>query len=257
MKQQHKIFISSALIALSLGAGALPALAAASTDTTSVVTEGRPSGRGMGMMERGAPGVAGVVTAKSGTVLSLTDGRSGTVYTVETSGATFSNAGAASTLADIAVGDRVMIEGTVSGTGVTATTVHEGGMMRGGRGGMMGNASSSPMAAIAGDGKPVVMGTVASVSGASFTLTNNAGTYTIDASNAKVVKPGVTSATIGNVAVGDVVTVQGAITGTAVVASSVIDQTPVASATVSGSSPDTHRGFAGAFGRFFSKLFGF
>jgi hypothetical protein len=64
--------------------------------------------------------IRGDVTALNGTVLSLrTDG--GATYTVNTSGAEFKH----TTLADIAVGDSIMVRGELDGTILTAETVKE------------------------------------------------------------------------------------------------------------------------------------
>jgi hypothetical protein len=50
----------------------------------------------------------------------------GAVYTVNASAATFSKDGATATIGDIKVGDKIFVEGTVSGTNVTATSVNLG-----------------------------------------------------------------------------------------------------------------------------------
>jgi hypothetical protein len=73
-----------------------------------------------------------------------------------------------------------------------------------------------------------VMGTVASVSGTTITVTGKNGTtYTVDASSAKFLKSvsgaKPTVATISNIAVGDTVRVNGTVSGTSVVAKSVMD----------------------------------
>ena len=78
-----------------------------------------------------------------------------------------------------------------------------------------------------------VMGTVASVSGNTITVTGKNGTtYTVDASNAKFLKgssstnttaTAPSTVTIANIAVGDTVAIRGTVTGTSVVATTVMD----------------------------------
>ena len=92
---------------------------------------------------------------------------------------------------------------------------------------------------------------------------NNSVTYTIDATNATIEKDNATS-TIGSIAVGDDVLVQGSVSGTSVTATSVIDQgAPRTASSTSGSSNGNGGGggFVGGFmnsiGGFFHHLFGF
>jgi hypothetical protein len=95
---------------------------------------------------------------------------------------------------------------------------------------------------------------VASVSGNTLTITNVSNvTYTVDASSAKIVKGNATS-TISNISAGDRVIVQGAVNGTAITASSVVDQGIMPVAT---NSTQNNGGFFGAMGRFFHRMFGF
>jgi len=219
------------------------------------------------------PGVFGIVQSISGSTLSVQsqmpgEGTSAATYSVNASGATVTKNGAASSLSAVATGDRVMVEGTVSGTSVTATAVHDG-MPQGGREGMRGgpgawgNASSTrgmPMmegaAMPQGNGQPVIGGTVSSVNGSTISLANKGNTtYTVDASSATVFKNNATSS-IGNVATGDSIIVQGSVNGTSVTASSVIDH----GAAPTSSSQDTQHGiggFMGAIGGLFHRLFGF
>ena len=231
-----------------------------------------------------APGVFGTVASITGNTITVTSkgfGSNATVtsYTVDATNATVTKAGAVSTVSAIAVGDTVMAEGTVSGTNVTATKINDGVMQgvggkKTGGPGMRGAASStaprgemrgSVGANITGNGEPVIGGTVASISGTSLTITNKSNvTYSVDATNATVNKSGATS-TVSAIAAGDAVIVQGTVNGTAVVASSVIDQgvaptaSPSATPTTSGSGD--HGGFFGNFlgsiGGFFQRLFGF
>ncbi len=223
------------------------------------------AGLGGGWIVGHAPGVFGTVSAINGNSLTVTSKGFGpeataTTYTVDATNATVTKNNAASTLSAIAVNDMVAVSGTVSGSNVTATAIHDGLMMRGGHPGIFKGkwtASSTPRApAITGNGQPVIGGAVTTVSGNSLTVTNKSSvTYTVDATSAKVSKAGVTGATVSSIAVGDNVVVQGAVNGTSVTASSVIDQGAAPSGSTT--NPPAHRGFMGAIGGFFSHLFGF
>ncbi len=214
------------------------------------------AGNRMGMK----PAVVGEVASINGTTLTVTSesfGRNGTTtpattYTVDASNATVMKSNATSSVSAIAVGDTVMIQGTVSGANVTATKIFDGKFGMGMRpGGNMQHASSTLQ--IVGNGEPVVAGKITAISGTTLTITNSGNvTYTIDASSAKVTKPGVTGASVSSIAIGDQVIVQGNVNGTSVTASSVIDQTNSAKPQGRGMG-----GFFGSIGSFFSHLFGF
>ncbi len=100
----------------------------------------------------------------------------------------------------------------------SASTAQTGTTMRtyfGMRGAQMGNQG--------------VTGTVSAVSGTTFTVTDSKNVaYTVDASNAKIMKHSTTNtgpvtATMSDIVVGDTVGVRGTISGTSVVATEVID----------------------------------
>jgi hypothetical protein len=227
-----------------------------------------------------APGIFGTVSGINGNILTVA-GRQGfgttsptTTYTVDATNATVTKNNAASTFANIAVGDTVMVQGTINGASVTATTIRDGVMPGSGRGAMP-NATGGAQPAIQGNGEPVVAGSVTAISGNNITITNSSNvTYTIDATNSKFVVSGVTGPTISNVAVGDNLVVQGAVNGTSITASSIIDQKAPANANPNspGSSQQPSQlpphgiigGFTsgishmfGSFGTFFKHMFGF
>jgi hypothetical protein len=227
-----------------------------------------------GHMNFARPAVVGTVSAVNGDILTVASnswsGRKGvtpsttsasqpvatakvsTTYTVDATNATVTKSNAASTVASIAVGDTVMVQGTVTGTDtVTATTIRDG-VMRGGMKPATGKGAAQMPPGITGNGEPVVGGNVTAISGSTLTVTNKSNvTYTIDATNAIVMKGNATS-TLSNVATGDNVVVQGTVTGSSVTASTVIDQ----------GAPQTTSGgvvhsFMGAIGGFFTRVFGF
>ncbi len=181
-----------------------------------------------------------------------------TTYTIDTtSSTTVTKAGAASSVSAIAVGDTVMVRGTLSGSTVAATTIRDGAS------GLKGMPEQRPDATpvVTGNGEPVIGGSVSAISGSSITITNQgSASYTVDASSAKITKHGVTDATLSNVVVGDRVVAQGTVNGTSMTASSVVDQGAAPSSTTraASSTPAVHAGgFMGAIGGFFSRLFGF
>jgi hypothetical protein len=204
----------------------------------------------------GGMGIRGVVASINGTTLTVTgkvpqNGGTATTYTVDATNATVTKNGKASAVSNIAVGDTLMVQGTVSGTSVTAKTIRDG--------------VAQP--AIQGNGEPVVAGSVTAISGNSITITNKSNiTYIVDTTNAKFVVAGVTGPTISNVAVGDNLVIQGTVNGTSVIASSVIDQKAAANSNTNnpenGQQPKS--GVIGGIGHkfnglgnFFKHMFGF
>lgn len=248
---------------LVLGAGILastPALAATSETAT-----GEHLGRGQ-MQER-KNGIGGTITAISGTALTVNahQGQGNTTviatYTVDASVAKVFKDNVASSLSALAVGDNIKIQGAVSGTNVKATSIrlNQPGGQQGKCTKGQGERCGSSMSAVAGNGQPVVAGNVTAVSGATLNVTTKSGIqYTVDTASAKIVK-GPTTITIAEVAVGDVVVVQGLTNGTAISASSVIDQTQSTATNTTGATKTQagHGGFFGQFGNFFKNLFGF
>ena len=196
---------------------------------------------------RAGMGIRGTVSAISGTSITMTgvaapNRGTAITYTVDASSATVMKSGAASSVSNIAVGDTIIVQGTVSGTNITAKTIRDG----------------LPQQAIQGNGEPVVAGSVTAISGSTITITNKSNvTYTIDATNAKFDVKGVLSPTISNITVGDNITVQGTVNGNAVTASSVIKQE--AKTTTGNGKPkqDFMGGVFNGIGNFFKHMFGF
>ena len=101
---------------------------------------GRPGmpGRGFGhgasstpsttpiMQGNGEPVVGGSVTAISGTTLTVTN-PSNVTYTIDAASSTVVIKGQASALANVAVGDNVLVQGTVNGTSVIASSIIDQG----------------------------------------------------------------------------------------------------------------------------------
>ena len=226
-------------------------------------------GRGQGMMK---PGVMGTVTAINGNSITIS-GRQGfgstsplTTFMVDATNAKITKNNAASTISSIMVGDTIFAQGTVTGSTVTATMIRDGvmpnrtGRPMNGQGGMSKPDQTETTSLITGNGQPVVAGTVTAVSGNLISITNKSNvSYTVDTSSAKIVH-GQNTITVSGIIVGDNIIVQGTVNGTAVTASSVIDQgKPAATIPATGNTMNNndHPGFFGSIGRFFSHLFGF
>lgn len=233
----------------------------------------------MGMMRNEQQrGVMGQVTAINGSTITIQaggperneDNKNARTYTVQASTATVTKNGAASTLSAITVGDMLMVEGSVSGTNVTATLIRagipQGGMGRGDdRGEKKGwgkvATSSHPMmpAMPMGNGQPIAGGTVTSIQGTTMVVTNAANvSYTVDASHANIFKGPATS-TLAAIAVGNRVMVQGTVNGSSITAAHIVLQgTPAGGAAQATTTPprDMH-GMMQRLGGVFHKLFGF
>lgn len=235
--------------------------------TVSAVNGNTLTVNGTMRMMRWSPWKKGKVDASSSSTAQI-------VYTVDASNAKIYKGSATTTVtvADIAIGDTVVVQGTVSGTAVTAIVIRDGAFPRptgrpvmssGGRRFDRG-ASSTP--AMQGNGEPVVGGNVTAISGTTLTITNASNvTYTINAASTTIIKNG-TSSALSNIGVGDSLMVQGTINGTSVTASSIIDQgerSGNASSLSNASASKSHGigggfgGFFGAIGGFFRHLFGF
>lgn len=139
--------LAAAMVAgISVGAlgvaGAQSAAAADTSTTTSAVTT---SGTSAAAHPRGhAPlGGDGIVASINGTTLTMTEeaDEGGATYTIDASNATVTKDGATASLASIAVGDKIFVKGTVTGTNVVATSVNSG---RGGAHGFHKDSTSSP-----------------------------------------------------------------------------------------------------------------
>lgn len=265
---KNKQYISLAVLAsLALVA---PAVFAQTTPTPSPapsieLRDGRGGMMNWGKMMGMRSGVIGTVTSISGTTLTVTANKVGwgkdgkdqstpkttptaIAYTIDASKASVIKAGIASNVAGIAVGDMVMVQGTITGTNVVATTIRDGVIKP--------TPKPEPTPLILGNGQPIIAGTISAISGTTLTVTNKSNvTYTVDASNAKVQNKGALS-TLSTVAVGDNVVVQGTVTGTSVTAYSVIDQGATPTAQTNDKSV-THGNIFGGIGKFFQHLFGF
>jgi hypothetical protein len=87
-------------------------------------------GSGASIAGNGEPVVGGAVTAISGTSLTVTN-KSNVTYTIDASSATVVKDNATSSISSVAVGDNVLIQGTVNGNSVVASSVMDQGAAAG------------------------------------------------------------------------------------------------------------------------------
>ena len=220
---------------------------------------------GNGMMQRNKSGnrgmmrpvVRGTVSAISGNTITVS-GKQGfgttvttVTYTVDATNAKITKNNTTGTISSIIVGDTIMVQGTVTGTNVVATTIRDGianGINKN-------NGTQNNLPSITGNGLPVVAGTITSISGSTFVITNKSNvSYTIDATNAKIAQ-GPNTITVSNMAVGDMVVVQGTVNGNNIIASSVNDQK--VTSTTGTTTEKVNKGFFSRIGSFFGSMFGF
>lgn len=166
------------------------------------------------------PTLTGTVSAISGATITLAVPRDlvgvlTTVnFTVNATNATVTKNGVTNTVSSIAVGDNVVVRGTITGTNIVATTIR---VVQNNQG----EGDSNRM-------NPIVVGKVSVINGKILTVisqqeTNNtATTFTVDATNAKLLR-GNTTIKLSDITVGDNVVVQGTLTGTNVVATLIRD----------------------------------
>lgn len=196
------------------------------------------------------PGTVGKVTAVNGTTLTITsqpDPRTKTTktFTVDATNATVMKSTGTSSISAITVGSMVLVEGTVSGSTITATNIRVSDE----------RFEHGEFAGIKSNGQPIIEGKITAITDTTITVSSmNNVTYTVDASKAAIAKAGVQAAVMSNLSVGDMVIVQGAVTGSAVVAATIIDH-PAQSG--QGSDGENRGpGFFHAIGNFFSRIFG-
>ena len=236
-KTTKKILIpllAMALVVGGLGVAATSANAATTPSTQSTHTNSAHNrNRGKGVM--------GTVASINGNTLTVT-GKIGpkstataVTYTVDATNAKVMKSATSGakpttvTIADIQVGDTIMVQGTVNGTSVTAISIFDGKFTPRSPGTNPASKSSF------GHG---VVGTVSAIDGTTLTVAGKTGpkstatavTYTIDASNAKITKrvagttpTAPTTIAVSAIQVGDKVMVRGTVNGTSVTATNIVD----------------------------------
>lgn len=215
------------------------------------------------------PVVIGTVTSISGTTITVS-GETGmhtasttqatTIFTIDATNAKVMKDNATSTISVIAIGDKLVVSGTLTGTNVVATMMYDGNKIMGVKHGRDHkddkDHTKKPM--FVGNGQPIMLGTITTITGNTITISNKSNvTYTINASTSTVLVKNATS-TLSALAAGDQLLVQGTVNGTSIVASTIIDSGKVE--TTTGSTGDTegyHQGMMQGFRGFLSRIFGF
>jgi hypothetical protein len=200
------------------------------------------------------PAVVGKISAISGNILTVisknkNSADASTTFTVDVTNAKILRGNTTITISNIAVGDTVVVQGTVTGTNVLATTVRDGKVGNGNEGD-----NNQALLQIQGNGQPIVAGTISVINGSTITITNSSNvTYTIDTTNAKIIQRK-NIILLSGVKIGDSIIVQGAVNGTSIVASTIIDQANSINVTPK---QKTNFGFFGSIGQWFRHFFGF
>jgi hypothetical protein len=200
MKSNRRIYISlilaGAVVPFVMASVAFAATVPSSTYATKTHMSGNARFSGQ------KPVAFGKVTSVSGSTITVSDAKTGIVYTVDVSTAKITEGfgtGAQSLgYTSIKVGDEVVIMGTISGSSVTATSVFDGVESHG--------RSASPR----------VIGKVTAVSGSSVTVTVHANSkapkaYTLNTTSATVVTKGGKADTFSDIAVGQTVVAVGTV----------------------------------------------
>jgi hypothetical protein len=206
---------------------------------------------------RMSPNFVGKVTAISGNIITINTKNDSenntsaapatTVLTIDATTARILRGETAITIADVAVGDNIVVQGIKTGTNIVAGLIRDGKVGNGNEGD-----NNQALLQIKGNGQPIVSGKVSATSGSTITITNSSNiTYTIDASSAKIIQ-GKNTISVSDVKVGDLLLVQGNITGTAVTASIIIEQNIASTGNVKSS-----KGIFGSVGQWLRRLFGF
>lgn len=196
------------------------------------------------------PGYTGTSTATS--TITVIPFATTTTYTVDATNAKIFKGNATTTVASIVTGDMVFVQGTwnaSSTNSIIAKTIFDMVPVKVNKG----EDNKNPVQNnLLNNGQPIVMGSVSAVSSSTLTVTSMSVTYSVDVTSANIFA-GNASSTIANIAVGDKVLVQGAVNGTLITATTVIDQNqPVKPAEKKGV-----QAFFGSIGSFFSRFFHF
>lgn len=166
------------------------------------------------MMMKDGKFVSGTVTAINGNTLTIStpnpNSSSTTIYTVDVSNAFIIKNGATG----ISVNDKIIVSGTINGTAITAKIVYDGPNFL--------KAEKEP--------KPID-GTVTAINGNTLTISQNVRKeengsttkiYTVDATNALIIKQGATSS-VSSIAINDKIMVNGTVNGTTITAKIIHD----------------------------------
>lgn len=170
------------------------------------------------------PLLVGTITAVNGSAITITaEGKQSGTYTVDASKAEVHKNGGTSSVASLAVGEKIAVLGTTNGTSVTATKIMSGfGEGFGPKGrdekgerkehGMMGKNHG-------------VVGKVTAINGSTITVTGQNGkSYNVNTGSTTVHK--VVTGSLSDIVVGDTIGVRGSVSGNTVTATDIMDDVP-------------------------------
>ncbi len=172
--------------------------------------------------------IAGKVTAINGTMITIVSPKDSVSYSIDASTAAIAaglgNNAKARTIADVVVGQTIVVTGSQNGTAVTATRIAVGGTAE----------AKTKAKEMREEMKDATHGLVTAVSGTTLTMQEREGkTYTVNATTATVVKKGEkdteTTASLADVSVGTMIAVDGTVTDTTIAATKImiIPKTPI------------------------------
>ena len=207
----------------------------------------------MGM--RGGRGIIGIITSINGNSINInsTFGSTTKSYIVDATNAVIIKNNATSSIPALNVGDNIMVNGKITGTNITAKNIIDGIPPMTRKIGDKNTPIKKDKVLASGDGQPVIVGKVSSLNGNTLTITNqNNQTYTIDATNAKILKNN-TASSIGNIIINDQIIAQGTINGSNITATQIIDHSEKVD---TAQNQTTHTGVLNSIKSFFGKMFG-
>jgi hypothetical protein len=223
------------------------------------------------------PIVTGTVTFVSGNIITISGKttmhtasttQATSTFTIDATNAKIRKDESKSGVSTIVVGDTLVVSGTLTGTNVVATIIHDGNKVMIGKhdkrdkgdgdGEDKNDDVKSPI--FVGNGQPITMGVITAITGNTITISNKSNvTYTINATTSNVLVKNATS-TVSALTVGDQLLVQGVVNGSSITASTIIDSGKVATTTEATGNNDNEKGGRGilqGLRGFFSRMFGF
>lgn len=188
-------------------------------------------------------GVTGEVVAIKDPIITVKAGDRQMIYTVDAKKAEVILNDKISTVADIEVGDMIMVIGTINGTRVLAERISDA------------KQPALEKEINAGDGQQIFNGRLTMINGTTMIVADGKTVYTVDASSAVIHKGKETNLKVSDIAIGSRVMVRGVINGQNAVASIVTQLTPEKQEMKAAARAGEFRGFFNKIGDFFKNIF--
>lgn len=115
-----KALLASGLVIISLVVSAT-----AFASTTYTTKEGERIGAHIGLIKNKVPAVSGTVSAINGNNITLT-AKDGSIYTIDATNAKITKNNSVTQISNVAIGDKLLVIGSLSGTNVAATDIIDG-----------------------------------------------------------------------------------------------------------------------------------